>query len=252
MTSEPHNRTGAYVLDALPVDERADFERHLTDCAGCRSEVAEMSEAPGRSAGAVPADGMKEGVRADLHKRAAEDALGVTQLMPALNTLGRTDIMPALKGLPDNDSPAHSRRWTWWTAAGVAATAAALLAGLTLVGGEHNGEADQVRAARDAITRDGVVMAGDGVAEAVSSASIGKTVVMANGLPTPDEDHGYQLWSLPADGTPRSAGMMHVSGGRAELSTNLPGDTVLLAITAEPSRGSDQPTTPMVARIPLS
>jgi anti-sigma-K factor RskA len=34
---------GAYVLDALPLDELEAFEAHLTECESCRQEVAELS-----------------------------------------------------------------------------------------------------------------------------------------------------------------------------------------------------------------
>lgn len=38
----PHDAVGAYVLGALPADERRAFERHLPGCADCRREVAEL------------------------------------------------------------------------------------------------------------------------------------------------------------------------------------------------------------------
>ncbi|MCB0990978.1 MAG: zf-HC2 domain-containing protein [Acidimicrobiales bacterium] len=39
--------SGAYVLGALEPDERAMFERHLGDCAGCRADVAAFAALPG-------------------------------------------------------------------------------------------------------------------------------------------------------------------------------------------------------------
>ncbi|WTL60344.1 anti-sigma factor [Nocardia sp. NBC_01499] len=204
---------------------------------------------------------MKDRVLADIRarpQRRSDDVLGSTQLLPALDALGRTDIMPALNGLADNTIPTPQRRWVIRVALGVAAAVAVvavLLTGLAFVGSEQRGDVvatDQVRDAGDAVTRTGTVTTGDGVAQAMWSASVGKMVVTVTGLPRPDDDHGYQLWTIPADGMPRSAGMMHVSGGRAELAGDLARDTALLAITAEPSGGSAQPTTPIVARIPLS
>lgn len=37
----------AYVLGALSTDERREFERHLTNCDGCKSAVAELAGMPG-------------------------------------------------------------------------------------------------------------------------------------------------------------------------------------------------------------
>ena len=47
MIEEPdvHTLTGPYVLDALPEDERAQFEAHLAGCDFCSTEVAELREA---------------------------------------------------------------------------------------------------------------------------------------------------------------------------------------------------------------
>lgn len=45
MADDTHALTGAYALDALPEDERVEFEQHLMECAGCRREVAEFQDA---------------------------------------------------------------------------------------------------------------------------------------------------------------------------------------------------------------
>ncbi|MFI6046462.1 anti-sigma factor domain-containing protein [Nocardia sp. NPDC051321] len=260
-TIERENLAGQLELSTA---ERVSLEQHPTDCAACRGEVDELSEVAVQLAVAVPplpAAGMKDRVLDDIRarpQRRLDDALGQTQLLPALDALGRTDIMPALNGLSDNHFPPTRRGWIIRVSAGVAAAVAVvavLITGLTLVGGEHSGTvvaADQVRDARDAVTRSGVLTTAEGAATAVFSASAGKVIVTVTGLPAPDNDHGYQLWTIPADGTPRSAGMMRVSGDRTELTAGLPQDTALLAITAEPSNGSVQPTTPIVARIPLN
>jgi hypothetical protein len=46
-----HDLTGAYALDALPEEEREVFERHLSDCAACRHEVASFRETTAELAG---------------------------------------------------------------------------------------------------------------------------------------------------------------------------------------------------------
>jgi anti-sigma-K factor RskA len=44
---EPHDAVGAYVLDALPEDERAAFAAHLRTCESCRREVAQLTPVVG-------------------------------------------------------------------------------------------------------------------------------------------------------------------------------------------------------------
>ncbi|GIW04701.1 MAG: hypothetical protein KatS3mg059_1321 [Thermomicrobiales bacterium] len=40
---EPHDAVGAYLLDALPAEERIAFETHLRTCESCRLEVAQLA-----------------------------------------------------------------------------------------------------------------------------------------------------------------------------------------------------------------
>ena len=47
MTSDIHALSGAYAIDALDDIERAQFERHLAECAECRDEVDSLREAAG-------------------------------------------------------------------------------------------------------------------------------------------------------------------------------------------------------------
>jgi anti-sigma factor RsiW len=50
VSTDIHSLAGAYVLDAVDDLERAAFERHLRECATCRSEVDELREASARLA----------------------------------------------------------------------------------------------------------------------------------------------------------------------------------------------------------
>jgi anti-sigma factor RsiW len=43
----PHDAVGAYVLDALPVEERAAFVAHLRTCESCQREVAQLTPVVG-------------------------------------------------------------------------------------------------------------------------------------------------------------------------------------------------------------
>ena len=53
--SDIHALSGAYAIDALDDIERAQFERHLAECAECRAEVESLREAGGLLAEAVAA-----------------------------------------------------------------------------------------------------------------------------------------------------------------------------------------------------
>ncbi|AFT99855.1 anti-sigma factor [Nocardia brasiliensis] len=264
MTAEVHHRTGAYVLDALPDEARADFERHLLECPLCHVEVDALRPVAvwlATAVGSVSATAVQERVLAEIGTRrqvsGSASALGRTQIIPAVGELERTVVLPPLEQLSDNASPAEIDRRGWlarvWI--GVAVAAAVVAVGLALVdrtaGPDTTVAAEQVRNARDAVTHTGVVFAGDGSATAVLSRSVGKVVVSATGLPAPGSGHGYQLWLIHADGTPRSAGMMHTSDTSTELTADLLRTTTALGITTEPTPGSPAPTSPPIVRIEI-
>jgi hypothetical protein len=57
MTTDPFRYDdGAYVLDALPPDERVAFEAHLATCPDCQARVAEARDAAGLLVGLTMAD----------------------------------------------------------------------------------------------------------------------------------------------------------------------------------------------------
>ena len=94
----------AYVLGALPVAERREFETHLAGCAACRAAVAELAGMPGLLAQLPPGEVL------------AMDLEGDADLQPPAS------LMPVLPAAPA--SPVQ-RRWL----VPLAAAAAALLIG---------------------------------------------------------------------------------------------------------------------------
>lgn len=94
----------AYVLGALPVAERREYETHLAGCAACRAAVAELAGMPGLLAQLPPGEVL------------AMDFDGGADLQPP------TSLMPVLPAAPV-ESP--RRRWL----VPLAAAAAALLIG---------------------------------------------------------------------------------------------------------------------------
>ena len=65
-------------------------------------------------------------------------------------------------------------------------------------------------------------------------------------LPT---GHALQLWAMPAQGAPRSLGLVHASGATSLVHAQLLRDTVAFAVSFEPAGGSPSgvPTGPIVA-----
>jgi anti-sigma-K factor RskA len=74
-----------------------------------------------------------------------------------------------------------------------------------------------------------------------------------NNVPPPSPGTVYQMW-LIGDQGPTSAGTMNtaaVAPSTTATLTNL-GSSKALAFTVEPGTGSPQPTTPILAELPLS
>jgi hypothetical protein len=94
----------AYVLGALPVAERREFETHLAGCAACRAAVAELAGMPGLLAQLPPGEVL------------AMDLDGGADLQPPAS------LMPVLPAAPVETPP---RSWR----VPLAAAAAALLIG---------------------------------------------------------------------------------------------------------------------------
>ena len=93
-----------------------------------------------------------------------------------------------------------------------------------------------------------------GTATAHWSASVGKAVLIADGLPTPDDGRTYELWFVRGD-APVSAGVFDVDDG--EATAVLAGDMQAgdaIAVTVEQAGGSPtgQPTTDPVIVIPTA
>lgn len=109
---------------------------------------------------------------------------------------------------------------------------------------EAAGDAEQATVALD----DG------GTATAHWSGSVGKAVLVADGLPNPGEGETYELWFVRGD-APVSAGVFDVDGGDA--TALLDGDMQAgdaIAVTVEQAGGSPtgQPTTDPVIVIPTA
>ncbi|MFI6023687.1 anti-sigma factor domain-containing protein [Streptomyces sp. NPDC051287] len=241
MKAEPnlHEAVGAYVLDALPPDERATFAAHMAACANCRKEAQQLMEAVVGLAegGALPPD---DGARSRL-----------------LDEIRRTKQ----ETFPPRARRGH-RLLPWALAACVAATAAsgttAWLQHEQARNAEHTALREQqstaalaeVFTAPDATLRTSALSNG-AQAGVVLSRQEGKTAFIASGLPALGQEKVYQLWYAD-NGVYRPAGLLAGSGGRqARILLGALGRATAVGITTEPAGGSRRPTSPPLAIVEL-
>jgi anti-sigma-K factor RskA len=236
MTAELHTLTGAYALDSVSDVERAEFERHLADCAACRQEVAELRATGARLALAAAVEPPPRLRAAVLAGVAATRQL--PPKVPVVRKLGRAK--------------------TWQLRIALFGAAAAAVVAVAV--GVHTATApqqaiprqgvDSVLAAPDAATIQGV---GKGSATLVVSRSRNQAVLLASDLPDLDAAHVYQVWFIGRDGA-RSAGLMQPEAPHRmrPMLAEVPPGTDRIGITVEPTGGSRGPTTPSVSMISLA
>lgn len=232
--SDIHALSGAYAVDALDDLERQQFEQHLAACAECQAEVASLRETAAlltEPEAETPPPSLREGVLA-----------GIGQIRP----------LPPVQ--PERSGPARVRLRALPQLMAVAAAVVLLAVGAVLWHpwqGGHTTLADRILHAPDAVRVTEKLPGGAGELTLVKSASLGRAVMIGDGVPEPPPGKTYQLWlQHPGDGMV-SAGLMPDS----REPTVLTGDVVTAnaaAITVEPASGSPQPTSEPVALFPLT
>ncbi|WP_025737004.1 anti-sigma factor [Mycobacterium genavense] len=150
------------------------------------------------------------------------------------------------------------KRQNLWRTTALISVAAAIVAGLTAFGVQTlmrptptQSVAEQVIAAPDVRTVSRPLA--NGTATVVFSRDRNAGVLVMNNVPPPSPGTVYQMWLIDAKG-PTSAGTMStaaVSPSTTATLTNL-GKSTALAFTVEPGAGSPQPTSPILATLPLS
>ncbi len=161
----------------------------------------------------------------------------------------RTAILAAVK--PDTD-----RRSRWRTT--ILASAAAIVIGLAAFGvgvltRPHPAPtvAEQILSAPDVQTISRPLATG--TATVMFSHDRNAGMLVMNNVPPPSPGTVYQMWLQGANGM-TSAGTMStadVAPSTKAVLSNLGGSTAL-AFTVEPGNGSPQPTTPILAELPLT
>ena len=246
-----HTLVGAYALDAVEDDDRAQFERHLLTCEQCRDDMRGLREATARLAAAVAIT-----PRPELRQSTMQAAAVIRQLPPAVA----------------GDRAAAGTRWQAgrriarpWLA-GVAAGLAVVLVVAAVVLGLHAGAMQQrltaqqqrdsamtaVLGAHDAVVLTAAVSTG-GTATVVMSHHARALVFTASGLARLPGVMSYELWLAgPTRITP--AGMLP-PGHRGMSGPMVVGGLARgekLELTVEPASGSRQPTSAPIVRLELT
>ena len=222
---------GAYLLEALPDDERADFEAHLSGCATCREDVEML--------------------------RVASDALpaSVEQVMPPPELKSRimavveseARLLAAASGdRADLPEPAPRRRWSFGSFSLRPGVALAGVAALLVLGGVTGAVLDDgdSPASRTVVAKVERSQAEKATAKLIVHDTDSKLEVAA--LPAPPEGRVYQVWlkrAGQAEPEPTSALFVPRSDGSGAVTVpgSLKGVEAVL-VTHEPEGGSQQPT----------
>jgi anti-sigma-K factor RskA len=216
-----------YALNAVTAAERVAIERHL---ASAPRAVAEAFESEVRA------------VRETMSAVSASTAIEPPDHL-------RTRVL-AIASKP-------ARRFSWRTT--LLAAAAAVLIGLTAVSvglalrpAQPPSTAEQVFAARDVHTVSGDIPGG-GTATVIYSRAKNAGVLVMNDVAPPKSGTVYQMW-LINDRGPESAGTMDEKAVAPSTTAVLPDlrNSNALAFTVEPGAGSIKPTTPVIAKLPLT
>jgi anti-sigma factor RsiW len=207
-----HDLVGAYVLDALPPEERAAFEAHLAGCPACRAEVTELGRVvevlPLAVEPAEPSPALRGRILEAIAQEPAEQ--------------------PRLRRVPGGlAAPVRQLRLARWT---LTAAAAVLILGLGLWNAhlqqQVNSQQNRLaylqdfqsalvhRAAVHPVS--GTAYAPGALAALVQPSGVSPAYLIVQGLPANPKGTIYQMWLLRGS-TPYSAGVFHYSGSGPEV-----------------------------------
>jgi anti-sigma-K factor RskA len=256
--ADVHALSGAYALDALEPEEAAAFEEHLESCSSCRDEVRSLREAAGAlslDVAETPPHALRSSVLAGISQvrplpPVADVADAPTPVVAATSAPAPVDEVAAARERRDR------RRSPWLI--GVAA-ALALVAGGAVVRtvqlnerlgsvSQQAAEVTEVLTAPDSTTTTAAVTTG-GRAAVVSSQSLGKSVLVTDGLAPAPAGQTYQIWYLSDSGAPTSAGFVPAGEQSAVVLQGDLGAASAVGVTVEPQGGSSAPTTTPVLAV---
>jgi anti-sigma-K factor RskA len=260
-----------YALGALEGDEKLAIESHVASCANCADKLAEARGRIALLALAAPQSQASAAVKQRLMQQVRADA--------ERNVERSTDAVPASAYEPPHASERSAGFFgRWWTA--VLVPAGAVLAVATILLWAQNRQLDRQLAAlrasvqeqqqqlqdaravadmiesRDTITVSLAQQPGmpTGAAHVMYNSKMGMLMFDGEITPAPSAK-SYQLWLVPTDGKPISAGVFNPVSGRTDhWMMKLPQGIAAkeFAVSLEPAGGMPQPTGPMVLVGPVS
>jgi anti-sigma-K factor RskA len=230
---------GAYLLGALPADEREGFERHLATCPECRREVEEL----GLAADALPSAAPPVTPPAELKQR----------IMAVVDA--EASLLAAAGSRADEPEPARprerrgffARRWTFRPAFALAASVLLLavgVAGGVLAGGGSDERTVTAQVAGAAASAQAKLVVGKD----------GSQLVMT-GFPQPPAGRVYQVWTKKPGQNPEPTNVLWTPLSDGSATVSVPGslDGVQnVLVSTEPRGGSAAPTTMPVLNATLS
>ncbi len=222
-----HKLSGAYALDAVDEFERAQFERHLIECADCRSETSGLRETAAllsELTAVTPPPALRDSVLA-----------GISQIRP---------IPPALP------APTHRRRWFPLLVAAsllaVLGVGAAIWQPWTPTEQGSLTAAEQVLGAPDAKSVD-VDLGAAGRATVTRSKSMGKAVITTQDMAPAPSGKVFAVWLQNDEGAMIPAGLMPPGENNQLVLTGDAAAATAAGITVEPEGGSPEPTSDPIA-----
>lgn len=254
-----HELAGAYVLGALDADGRREFEAHLATCAACTAEVRTLRPVAVGLAQAVPQHDPPADLRARVLAMATgRGGAGVVQFAvrerpaPALAWLAAAAALVAAVGLGVYTVQLRDRIASLETRLADATLRATAGEREVADARQELGEAQSTMAVLTAPDLARVDLAGQPTvaAEARGRAFLSPSrglVFTATNLPALPADRIYQLWYLPPQGAPVSAGLLtpDPSGqvtARLDVPATLSVPVAGLAVSLEPAGGVPAPT----------
>jgi anti-sigma-K factor RskA len=209
----------AYVLKALPEEERREFEAYLAANPELQSEIEELSAVANLLALACEEQEPPKSLRKNLLRQIEPEARRQSVPQPSL----ADRVREAFGWRP--------------VAAGLAALAfvGLLVWNITLMGQLQEDEQQTY----DLVATDTAAPAG----QVVHLEETGEAVLVAQGLPELPEDRTYEIWVIRGDEDPIPSGLFKPQNGRAAapITTPIEGADVI-AVTEEPAGGSPAPT----------
>ncbi len=229
-----HELKDAYVLGALPEDERAAVDTYLASRPERQAEIEDLMGVAGLLALAPPEHDPPTELRRRVMSVVASEAARprAARRSPALSWLGR------LGGLRN-------------VALGAAALlVVGLLSWNVLLQGDVQSLRSQVEEARTAEetqeTREielGGAWAEQGARAEVTALKNDRAILVVEDMPSIPDDRTGQVWVINND-VPEPSGLLDPSGNMAATAITKPlGGADAIAVTVEPAGGSEKPTT---------